>query len=158
MNTAKITVGLAGIIGLGLLGGVATVLLFPASSAPGGGSVSTEIRFTAGEIGEKFGFGLEGQSISSPGPTTKVKVGEDVRVRLINRGASFHSFAVVAEKKEKSPALFGAAIASASRPLPPNGDGSVVFKADKSGSYFYICTVPGHVLLGMYGEFVVEGN
>jgi nitrite reductase (NO-forming) len=32
----------------------------------------------------------------------------------------------------------------------------VTFTPDKPGTYYYICSVPGHVERGMWGRFVVE--
>ena len=44
---------------------------------------------------------------------------------------------------------------SGSDDLPTSG--SMTFTAREAGRYFYICSIPGHVGRGMYGEFVVEG-
>ena len=47
-------------------------------------------------------------------------------------------------------------IATASNPLKPGQEGSVTFTAGAPGTYYYICTVPGHALQGMQGSFIVE--
>ena len=41
-------------------------------------------------------------------------------------------------------------------PLKPGEDGSTTFVAGAPGTYYYICTVPGHALQGMQGSFTVE--
>ena len=48
------------------------------------------------------------------------------------------------------------AIAAATNPLKPGESGSVTFLAGAPGTYYYICTVPGHALQGMQGSFIVE--
>ena len=48
------------------------------------------------------------------------------------------------------------AIATATSPLKPGESGSVTFTAGVPGTYYYICTVPGHALQGMQGSFIVE--
>ena len=48
------------------------------------------------------------------------------------------------------------AIAAATNPLKPGESGSTTFIAGAPGTYHYICTVPGHALQGMIGEFIVE--
>ena len=52
--------------------------------------------------------------------------------------------------------LWGSEIQSASNPLKPGDSGESTFIAEASGSYYYICTVPGHALQGMKGIFIVD--
>ena len=47
-------------------------------------------------------------------------------------------------------------IGSATAPLSRGQSGEVRFVADTPGTYFYICTVPGHALQGMQGTLIVE--
>ncbi|MCL5032795.1 MAG: hypothetical protein M1542_06110 [Thermotogae bacterium] len=47
------------------------------------------------------------------------------------------------------------------QPLPPESNhkfyfAKATFKANISGSFYYICQVPGHAENGMYGQFVVR--
>ncbi|HEX9845145.1 MAG TPA: plastocyanin/azurin family copper-binding protein, partial [Candidatus Nitrosotenuis sp.] len=48
------------------------------------------------------------------------------------------------------------AIKSANNPMKPGESGEVTFTAGAPGTYYYICTVPGHSALGMKGSFIVE--
>ena len=48
------------------------------------------------------------------------------------------------------------AIGSMSSALKAGESGSVTFTAGAPGSYYYICTIPGHALQGMQGNFIVE--
>jgi nitrite reductase (NO-forming) len=52
--------------------------------------------------------------------------------------------------------VFNSAIKSANNPMKPGETGEVTFTAGAPGSYHYACTVPGHALLGMSGNFIVE--
>ena len=42
-------------------------------------------------------------------------------------------------------------------PLKPGESGTSEFIAGEEGTYYYICTVPGHRAQGMVGEIVVTG-
>ena len=44
---------------------------------------------------------------------------------------------------------------AASNPLKPGEGGSSEFIAGEEGTYYYICTVPGHREQGMVGEIIV---
>ena len=49
----------------------------------------------------------------------------------------------------------GSEVASASNPLKPGESGESKFIAGEEGTYYYICTVPGHREQGMVGEIIV---
>ncbi len=132
-------------------------LMFPAQAQVSNAIPTSVISIDGGEAARGFGFALKGQKPASPGPTITVKTGDIVRINFKNVGATAHAFAVTKEKDDKSPILFTGNVGTGSRPLTPGGDGSVVFKVDKLGNYYYICPVPGHAALGMWGEFKVEG-
>ncbi len=63
---------------------------------------------------------------------------------------------MVTDKSSPNSVVFGAQIQSGSNPIPPGGSGSVTFKVTQAGTYNYICQVPGHVDLGMYGTVVIS--
>jgi len=69
---------------------------------------------------------------------------------------SFHAFGVVSNPDDFNSVIFDSAIAAATNPLKPGESGSTTFTAGAPGTYHYICTVPGHALQGMIGEFIVE--
>jgi nitrite reductase (NO-forming) len=158
MNTVKVALVLASIIGLGLLGAVAVVLLVPPSSSSAIAATPTIlITIEGGEVDAKYGFSLPDSTISSPGPTIKVKAGEVVKINFANRGKTLHAFAIVQEAKEGAATIFESNVGTGNRPLSPGQQGSAVFKADNPGKFYYVCPVPGHVTLGMHGEFIIEG-
>jgi len=89
-------------------------------------------------------------------PEFRVNSGDEVTFTAVNAGKSFHSFGIVSNPEDFNNVLWNSAIASASNPLKPGQDGSVTFTAGAPGTYYYICTVPGHALQGMQGSFIVE--
>ena len=55
-------------------------------------------------------------------------------------------------------AFSGAAVWFLGNPTPAGmHEGSMTFTASTSGTYQYICPVPGHAQKGMVGSFIVEG-
>jgi nitrite reductase (NO-forming) len=89
-------------------------------------------------------------------PEIRVNSGDEVTVTSNNLGKSFHAFGVVTNPEDFNSIVMDSAIASASNPLKPGEGGSVTFTAGAPGTYYYICTVPGHALQGMQGSFIVE--
>ncbi|MGI0055948.1 MAG: plastocyanin/azurin family copper-binding protein [Nitrosarchaeum sp.] len=89
-------------------------------------------------------------------PEFRVKSGDEVTFSVKNTGKSFHAFGIVSDPENFNSVLWNSAIAAASNPLKPGQDGSVTFTAGAPGTYYYICTVPGHPMLGMKGSFIVE--
>ncbi|MEM0478475.1 MAG: cbb3-type cytochrome c oxidase subunit I [Candidatus Caldarchaeum sp.] len=83
-------------------------------------------------------------------------VGDVVKITLKVAGKIPHSFAVTPEKKSSSPALFNSRLGTPSRPIEPGKTASIVFKPSAPGEYYYICTVPNHAELGMWGRFIVK--
>ena len=71
-------------------------------------------------------------------------------------GKSFHAFGIVANPENFNSVIMDSAIGSMSNALKPGEGDSVTFTAGIPGTYYYICTVPGHALQGMQGSFIVE--
>ncbi len=103
-----------------------------------------------------YGFGYASDNLTSPGPTLTFNVSEVVKVTVVNVGQQPHNWAIVSANQTSAPILFHAQIQSPSNPLQPGQSGSVVFTATQAGNFFYVCQVPGHVDLGMWGEVVVN--
>ena len=89
-------------------------------------------------------------------PEIRVNSGDEVTITTNNVGKSFHAFGVVSNPDDFNSVIFDSAIAAATNPLKPGESGSVTFLAGAPGTYYYICTVPGHALQGMQGSFIVE--
>jgi len=89
-------------------------------------------------------------------PDVKVNSGDEVTITSNNLGKSFHAFGVVTNPEDFNSIVMDSAIAAATNPLKPGEGGSVTFTAGAPGTYYYICTVPGHALQGMVGNFIIE--
>jgi nitrite reductase (NO-forming) len=89
-------------------------------------------------------------------PEFHVKSGDDVTFSVKNNGKSFHAFGIVADPDNVNSVLWNSAIAAASNPIKPGQGGNVKFIAGAPGTYYYVCTVPGHAAQGMKGSFIVE--
>ncbi len=141
-------------------------LVFPiqlpltSTSGSNAGTPTVTITLYAGEIsGAKYGFGSSPNNLTSPGPTLRFKTSDIVKITVTNAGNVPHAFAVVNAPRTGATTLFGATIASGANPLPPGQSGSVTFKPTTAGSqFYYICPVPGHPELGMWGTIVVTAG
>jgi len=89
-------------------------------------------------------------------PEIRVNSGDEVTISSANNGKSFHAFGVTATPEDFNNVLWSSEIAAATNPLKPGESGSTTFTAGAPGTYYYICTVPGHALQGMVGNFIVE--
>ncbi|MDC0159291.1 plastocyanin/azurin family copper-binding protein [Candidatus Nitrosopelagicus sp.] len=128
----------------------------PAAAAPPTG-VSHDITFDFVESSDfrTLAFdALPGEEGSNP--EVRVNSGDEVTITTNNVGKSFHAFGVVSNPDDFNSVIFDSAIAAATNPLKPGESGSVTFLAGAPGTYYYICTVPGHALQGMQGSFIVE--
>ncbi len=128
-------------------------------------------------VTEKAGFGVEGEDITSPGPTIRVRKGETVTITFENAhyretGSPFpepHNFTIVADKDvprlEMEP-LWGAHVGGFDDDHPlaevygtglkAGERGSVTFTAETAGSFYYVCAIGSHIANGMWGRFIVE--
>jgi nitrite reductase (NO-forming) len=128
----------------------------PAAAAPPTG-ISHELEFDFIESADfrTLAFNaLPGEEGHNPDVT--VNSGDEVTITTNNAGMSFHAFGVVSNPDDFNSVIFDSAIAAATNPLKPGESGSTTFTAGAPGTYYYICTVPGHALQGMMGSFLVE--
>ena len=128
----------------------------PAAAAPPTG-VSHDFTFDFVESDDfrTLGFDkLPGEDGANP--EIRVNSGDEITVTTVNAGKSFHAFGVVSNPDDFTSVVFDSEIAAATNPLKPGESDSVTFLAGAPGTYYYICTVPGHALQGMQGTFIVE--
>ncbi|MFB5606525.1 MAG: plastocyanin/azurin family copper-binding protein [Candidatus Nitrosomaritimum yanchengensis] len=126
------------------------------AAAPTGISHDFSVTFVESEDGfSDLAFNaLTGES--GHNPDFVVSSGDEVTFTATNGGKGFHAFGIVASPDDFNNALWGSEIASSSAPLKAGESGSTTFIAGAPGTYYYICTVPGHANLGMQGSFIVE--
>jgi uncharacterized cupredoxin-like copper-binding protein len=118
---------------------------------------NVSITLYEGEISSSlYGFGYGPSSLVSPGPTLTFKVGDVVNVTVTDVGQQPHNWAIVSTNQTSAPVQFSAQIRSASSPLQHGESGSVVFTVTQAGGFYYICQVPGHVDVGMWGRVMVN--
>jgi nitrite reductase (NO-forming) len=86
-------------------------------------------------------------------PTINANVGDKIIFNVLNQG--FHAFGVTAEAEGFAGIIPGSEVASAAAPLQKGDSDSSEFVPTEPGTYYYICTVPGHRELGMVGEIIV---
>jgi nitrite reductase (NO-forming) len=88
-------------------------------------------------------------------PVINANVGDKIVFNVENGGKGFHAFGVTAEAEGFSGIISGTAVGAASSPLKPGQTGTSEFIPSEAGTYYYICTVPGHRDLGMNGQIIV---
>lgn len=94
-------------------------------------------------------------------PTLSVAGGSDVKITFINMNAGFgHSLQITqkappfAVMPQVTPVVTGTEFS----PSPKGGKFPyTTFNwHPKAGTYYYVCTVPGHAMMGMFGKIVVK--
>ena len=109
-----------------------------------------------------YGFGLDPQNLTSPGPTLHFKVADVVNLTVINVGHRPHTLILTNTLRNDAPILFNAVIGTANKPLQPGQTGSTVFTVNvvsdpMYGIYFYASAIPGEAGdFGMYGSITIS--
>jgi nitrite reductase (NO-forming) len=125
------------------------------AAAPTGTKVSFDLNFIESSDFRTLAFNaLPGEEGNNP--EIKVKSGDSVTIKVKNAGKTFHAFGVVTNPEDSATLVWNSAIKDPNNPLKPNEEDEVTFTAGAPGTYYYICTVPGHSLQGMKGSFTVE--
>ena len=88
-------------------------------------------------------------------PTININVGDKVIFNVESSGISFHAFGVTQEPEGFGGIIPGTEIGSVNDPMMNGDSGTSEFVAGEEGTYYYICTVPGHRAQGMEGMIVV---
>ena len=125
------------------------------AAAPTGNKVSFDLNFIESSDFRTLAFNaLPGESGNNP--EIKVKSGDSVTIKVKNAGKSFHSFGILTNPEDPTTVISGTEIRDPNNPLKPGEEGEATFTVGAPGTYYYICTVPGHALQGMKGSFIVE--
>ncbi|SMB97559.1 multicopper oxidase family protein [Deinococcus hopiensis] len=104
---------------------------------------------------EAWAFGFPGQAATVPGPELRVKVGERVRVTLVNthdqpHALHLHGITSLAQEMDGVPHLSGEVL--------PGQSFTYEFVATEAGTFAYHCHFQTnvHLDMGMYGALIVE--
>ena len=120
----------------------------PTAAAPKSGSdvYLTDAKYTlrTGIAEGKMVFlGVGGSIDGKVNPVLTAAEGQIVQLTLINGEGTEHDI-VFPNQDAKSPRVNGKGAST-----------TIVFRATKSGDFIYFCSVPGHQLAGMQGQFLV---
>jgi uncharacterized cupredoxin-like copper-binding protein len=132
--------------------GVVVALMYQPS-----GNKGTPLTLYAGEVSSSaYGFGNSASSIATApnAPTLQLTKGTTYTMTVTNQGTMPHAWEITNAEPTGS-VMFNAKIAPTSY-LAPGASGSVTFTPDQTGTFYYICPVPGHAALGMWGTVVVS--
>ena len=153
---------LIGILALAFFLGATSVLIFNLQpvlkiSSPSKTPTAAIILYEGEMSDGKFGFGTAAYNLTSPGPTIGFSSSATVNITVINVGKLPHAFAITTMPQAGATVLFAAAIGSASAPLQPGQEGSVVFVPNNAAfDYWYISPVGNDTANGMYGAVIVS--
>jgi nitrite reductase (NO-forming) len=93
--------------------------------------------------GKMVFLGVGGSIDGKANPVMTAAEGQIVQLTLINGEGTEHDI-VFPDQDAKSPRVNGKGAST-----------TIVFRATKSGDFIYFCSVPGHQLAGMQGQFLV---
>ena len=94
--------------------------------------------------GKMVFLGVGGSIDGKANPVLTAAEGQIVQLTLINGEGTEHDI-VFHDQAAKSPRVNGKGAST-----------TIVFRATKSGDFIYFCSVPGHQLAGMQGQFLVS--
>lgn len=94
-------------------------------------------------------------------PTLTVAGGSDVKITFINTNAGFgHSFQITQKAPPFAvmPQIVPVVAGTQVSPIPKGGKFPYATFSwhPEAGTYYYVCTVPGHAMMGMFGKIIVK--
>lgn len=115
-----------------------------------GGEHALEVAFKAG------GFQAVAAQLNKTVPAIKAKVGEELRVHVINIGDVIHSFHAHSVNHYSEQAMPGRIWPANLLPLVPGAADTLRLTFTKPGVWLFHCHVVSHADQGMLGVFVIE--
>jgi plastocyanin len=149
------TLALTIIFSFALVVGLISAFAVPVKAQSG-----TPLTLYAGEVSSSaYGFGNSANSITSPGPTLTLVEGTTYTITVYNVShmSMLHSWEIVPTEAASSSPLWGAGI-DLTNYIPVGGSGSITFTPTQTGNFYYVCSFPGHIALGMWGKVVVQST
>lgn len=101
----------------------------------------TSFTFTVADSNTPWSFVSQGKN----NPDIIASKDATVEVTFKNNGNTVHDFTITEFGVDKTKTQ-----------LDPGKEVTVTFKADKTGTFTYFCSQPGHKDLGMVGKFIVK--
>lgn len=123
---------------------VLSMLVAVLLSACSGGKTISYTLLTSSEGGQMHYIGSGGDINGRTNPTLYATVGDTVKITLTSGDLVEHDIS-----------LMEFSVAS-TKVLTQGSSTTITFVADKSGTFYYTCTIPGHSDLGMKGEIVIS--
>jgi nitrite reductase (NO-forming) len=117
--------------------------------APGSGGYQADAKYTLRSgiaEGRMVYIGVGGAIDGKVNPVLTAAEGQVVELTLINGEGAEHDI-VFPDQSTKSPRVTGKGAST-----------TIAFRAEKSGDFTYFCSVPGHQLAGMQGQFIVTAR
>ena len=137
---------------------IVVIGLLSVSAATVKAQTGTPLTLYAGEKSTStYGFGSSSSDITSPGPTLNLVEGTTYTMTVNNVGTMEHSWEISTSKSATTSPLWNAGI-DISTYIPSGGSGSVTFTPTQTGNFYYVCTFPGHIALGMWGNVKVTSS
>ena len=155
MFLKKRTLALTLIFSVALAIGLISAFAVPVKAQSG-----TSLTLYAGEVSSSaYGFGNSASSITSPGPTLTLTEGTTYTMTVYNVShmSMLHSWEITTSEAASTSPLWGAGI-DLTNYIPVGGSGSVTFTPTQTGNFYYVCSFPGHIALGMWGKVVVKSS
>jgi len=118
-------------------------------SAPGDAGYLLDAKYTLRSgiaEGRMVYIGVGGTIDGKVNPVLTAAEGQVVELTLINGEGAEHDI-VFPDQNAKSPRVTGKGAST-----------TIAFRAEKSGDFSYFCSVPGHQLAGMQGQFIVTAR
>ena len=137
-----------------------TIGLISAFTVPVKAQSVTQLTMYAGEVSSSaYGFGNSASSITSPGPTLTLVDGTTYNMTVYNVSnmGMLHSWEITTSETASTSPLWETGI-DLTNYIPVGSSGSVEFTPTQTGNFYYVCTFPGHIALGMYGKVVVQST
>jgi uncharacterized cupredoxin-like copper-binding protein len=136
---------------------VGIVLYEQSLTPPSGGTTPVALTLYEGEIAgtATYGFGNTASDLTTPGPQLTLTQGTTYTMTVYNVGTLQHSWEISSSNTGNPSPLFNSEINPGTY-INPGASGSVTFTPNQSGNFYYVCPVPGHTDLGMWGNVVIS--
>jgi len=134
--------------------GLLTTLTATTTKAQTSGNTITLYAGSVNSGSGTYGYGLSSSKITSPGPTLNLVEGTTYTITVNNVSNMQHSFEIVPTEAASTSPLWNSGIDITSY-ISADSSGSATVTPTQTGNFYYVCTVPAHISLGMYGKVVV---